>query len=146
MQVMKTILILMVAMGLAGCRARQMPDQDYHVVMLRHGPGKVVLEITRHTPQMVGGEEGYKIQKRVTYKAALAGNGPTFENPHFADNPPEYHCVGTISLDLEHDMVRIEMRRIVSKPGEPEETEPHPANGMYQIEKIKKAGATDWWF
>ena len=142
---MKRILILASALILTGCAGSRAPDHDFHVVMLK-GTGKVLLEITRREEVVVTGPDGFTGHRKMIYRAALVGNGPTFENPQFGDNPPEYHCVGNIALDTEHDMVRIDMRRVVSKSGEPVVTKPHPANGMYHIEKIKKAMPGDWWF
>jgi len=129
---------------LAGCATPK--DDEFHVALVKQGPGKAMLEISHREPVDVDGTNGLTVMMhKVTYFAALNGPGPTFVNPHFADVPPEYHCVGTISLDLEHAMVDIDMRRIVSKPDELLQTVPHPANGLHRIEKIK-AEKHGWWF
>jgi hypothetical protein len=140
---MRTILILIAGIFLAGCAVPK--DNDFHVELVRQGPKKSMLEISRREPVDVADTNGYTAFHKVTYWAALAGEGPTFVNPHFSDVPEEYHCIGSISLDLAHEVVNIDMQRIVSKPGEPEETKPHPANGFHRLEKItnEKHG---WWF
>ena len=140
---MRGIFILVLAAALAGCAMPK--DNDFHVTLVQQGPDKAMLEISRREPVVVTGPDAYTAQHKVTYSAALAGAGPTFVNPHFSDVPPEYHCVGSISLDLEHEMVSINMQRIVSKPGQPQETEPHPANGLHRIEKIREE-KHGWWF
>jgi hypothetical protein len=140
---MKRVLILAVAMALAGCATPK--DDDFHVTLVREAPDKAKLEIFRREEVIVTGPDGYTAEHKVTYSAALVGPGPTFVNPHFTDVPKEYHCVGSISLDLEHEMVSINMQRVVSKPGQPQETEDHPANGLHRIEKIKDE-THGWWF
>jgi hypothetical protein len=144
---MKTILILFCGIILAGCASWPKPDDtDFHVKLVRKGPEKMLLEVWRREQIVVPGPDGYTGHHKVTYWAALAGGGPTFVNPHFADVPQEYHCIGTINVDLDHKLVSIDMRRIVSKPGEPQETQPHPANGVHRIEKITHGKPGDWWF
>jgi hypothetical protein len=136
---------LVMVLTLAGCAGDRTADGAFHVTLVKKGPGKMTLEITRHEQVIVTGPDGYMGSRKVTYWAALAGDGPTFVNPHFADSPTEYHCIGSITLDTSHELVSIDMRRIVSKPGEPEETAPHPANGVYHIEKMKES-KREWWF
>jgi hypothetical protein len=142
---MRSVLILLAAIILAGCATPK--DDDFHIELVKQGPDKAMLEISHRAPVDVGGDgtNGFTAMHKVTYWAALSGPGPTFVNPHFADVPEEYHCVGTISLDLEHEMVNIDLRRIVSKPDELLQTVPHPANGLHRIEKIKEE-KHGWWF
>ena len=119
-------------------------DTDFHCKLVRKGPEKC-WKYGYREQIVVPGPDGYTGHHKVTYWAALAGSGPTFVNPHFADVPQEYHCIGAINVDLDHKLVSIDMRRIVSKPGEPEETRPHPANGVHRIEKIRDDNHS-WWF
>lgn len=138
--------LVIVLLALSGCATPKPKDVSFHVTLLRKGPGKILLELARREPITVPGPDGYTGWHKVSYWAALAGDGPTYFNPHFADVPQEYHCTGQIVLDLDHRLISVDMHRIVSKPGEPERTEPHPANGVHPIEKIKNGHPGDWWF
>lgn len=143
---MAKLSVFLWVMLLAGCAGYNSADNSFHVKLVRNAPEKMMLEISRQEPFAVAGSDGYVGHHKVTYWAALAGTGPTFVNPHFADSPAEYHCLGSITVDLDHSLVSINMRRIVSKPGEPEQAEPHPANGVHRIEKIRNSKHDEWWF
>ena len=75
----------------------------------------------------------------ISYWATLHGAGPEYNNPKLNKNglsSEQFNHVGTIKLDLEKKRVIIDLQRIVSKLGEPQKTEPSPANGTYPIRDI----------
>jgi len=140
------LLFVLIAIGLVACVGPKSSGQREHAVVIRKGPGKLLLSITKQEWRGVYGEHGYEGYRTVGYWAALEGPGPTFANPHFQDNPSGFRCTGTITLDLERMSVTVDMRRIVSGLGEPERTKPHPANGTYSIEEIRDAKLEEAWF
>lgn len=124
-----------------GCAGRGVRNADYqdHVDLIEYETGKIDVLITKRLWRGFLGPEGYMGYLPEHFRAGLRGNGPTFVNPLFEDNPPDIHCVGTISLDREHNQVIVKLRRIVSREGETERTVPHPANGIYIIQTTRKA-------
>ena len=114
--------------------------------LIEIAPDKTLANITKREWAGFWGPEGYVGYKVYGYTAALSGDGPVFVDPHFVDNPPSFHCVGTITLDRDHKRITVNLRRVVSKEGEPETTKPHPANGEYLIESVRKPGKDDAWF
>jgi hypothetical protein len=140
---MKAILIAILAIAIAasesGCvGVRNVNEQDY-AKLIDFGQDGVVVLISKREWEGFWGPEGYIGLVKRQYRAGLHGMGPVFVNPRFQDNPPDIHCIGTVTLDREHEKVIIDMRRILSKPGEPERTRPHPANGAYRIESTRRA-------
>lgn len=74
----------------------------------------------------------------IYYWATLKGEGPDYRDPVFHQNAPiprEIHR-GTITVDGKKKQVVIDLKRVVSKPGEPEKLEPSSANGTYPIKKV----------
>ena len=96
---------------------------------------KVKLEIkdTRWTPLV--GPSGFGGNKESLYFwATLEGAGPVYQNPELHENGPNfYQSLGTITVDRKKGTVTIELNRVLSKAGEPQRTEPSPANGTYAI-------------
>lgn len=90
------------------------------------------------------GPDGYEGYRAWSYWLKLAGDGPVYINPRVEGGAGE-PCIGSVTLDREHNLVTINLRRIVSQPGRPERTKPHPANGTYKIDEIRKAGIDDKW-
>ena len=137
------ISLVLVALTFVSCVG---PGQRVHITLIRKAPGKQLLSIAKQQRVGIWGPEGYVGYRTVGYWAALEGNGPTFVNPHFQGDSSELPCIGTITLDIAHGKVTILMRRIVSKLGEPERTEPHPVNGTYNIEGVRNANPEETWF
>jgi hypothetical protein len=80
------------------------------------------------------------VENYLYYWVTLRGRGPDYIDPIFHKNSPipsEPH-VGTITVDQQKREVTINLRRVVSKPGEPQRTEPSPANGTYPIKKTNR--------
>ncbi len=145
---LKNLIISLVLLSMAsvGCVSSEDSKQREHVVLIRKAPGKQLLPIAKRERVGIWGRDGYVGYRTAGYWAALDGNGPTFVNPHFQDDSSDFRCIGTIKLDIEHSKVTIQMRRVVSMPGEPERTKPHPANGTYSIEAIRDARPEEAWF
>ncbi len=140
------ISLLLVSMASVGCLSSKDSKQREHVVLIRKAHGKQLLSIAKRERVGIWGPDGYVGYRTAGYWAALDGNGPTFVNPHFQDDSSDFRCIGTITLDTEHRKVTIQMRRVLSMPGEPERTQPHPANGTYSIETIRDARPEEAWF
>lgn len=73
----------------------------------------------------------------IYYWATLTGDGSYYTDPVLHQNSPiprEVHR-GTITVDRIGKRVVIDLKRVVSKPGEPEKLESSPANGTYPIKK-----------
>ena len=143
MQRLLTCFILTV-FALTGCASFR--NSHDHCVLIEKSPGKLLLAITKPQWGGVFGPHGYVGYETIGYWAALEGSGPVFVNPHFQDNPSRFHCIGTITLDREHNRVTVNMRRMVSDIGKAERTKPHPANGTYTIESVRKARHDENWF
>jgi hypothetical protein len=124
---------------LPGCAGTRDNSNHEHADLIVYGPGHVDIEITKRSWAGFWGPEGYVGYQDEHYAAGLRGSGPAFVNPTFIDNPPSFRCVGTIILDREHNKIVVDMRRIVSKSGEPEKAKPHPANGTYLIKTMREA-------
>jgi len=142
--IMKLLLLLFsycILVSISGCATRPAD----HVELLDKEPGKVILGIAKQQWGGLIGPEGYVGYQTWTYWAALAGDGPEFVDPHIEGGNGE-PCIGTILLDREHNKVTINMKRIVSAPGYPLRTIPHPANGTYKIDEIRKAHFYEKWF
>ncbi len=140
------ILLVLVIIAPVGCVSFKDSKQGDHVVLIRKAPGKQLLSIAKRERVGIWGPDGYVGYRTAGYWVALDGNGPTFVNPHFQDDSSDFRCNGSITLDIEHRKVKVEMRRIVSKPGASERTKPHPANGTYTIEDIRDARPEESWF
>jgi|SRR5947209_17085793 len=144
---MKRLLpLLLLGMASWGCLGTKGTDNGEHVVLVRKASDKLLLAITKREWGGLLGLHGYVGYRHVGYWAALGGAGPIFVNPHFQDNPSDFQCKGTITLDTAGRRVTIEMWRIVSKPGEPERIKPHPANGTFTIERLRDARPEEAWF
>src|SRR6266487_437349 len=137
---MKKILNLAIAVlfVLTGCASSRSENSRNHIDLIEYAPGKIDVRITRRQWGGFWGPEGYIGYEKEHYRAGLRGSGRTFTNPEFQDNPPG-RCIGTITLDREHNKVIVNMWRVVSKPGEPLRTKAHPANGTYPIASTRKA-------
>lgn len=132
--------------AISGCASKAKSDSSDHAVLIEIEPGKVLLSVNKKIWKGLWGPEGYIGYQRISYWAALNGSGPVFVNPHFQDNPSGFHCVGTIVVDRDHNLVTLDMRRVVSKSSQPDRTAPHPANGHYQIDTIRKPQQGENWF
>jgi len=132
---MATLLLLV----LTGCTGTGNPKPHDYADLIVYGPEKMDVLITHQQWGGIWGPEGYIGYEQGHYRAALRGPGPTFIDPKFQDNPPSTACVGSITLDREHKRLAIDMRRIVSRPGEPQRTKAHPASGTYVIESTRHA-------
>jgi hypothetical protein len=139
-------LVSAMAMLLFGCASSRNSDPQDHCTLIESGPEKLLLAVNPREWGGFWGIHGYIGYEHIGYWAALAGPGPEFINPHFQDNPASFRCIGTITLDREHNKVTLNMRRIVSEAGSPQRTKPHPANGTYSIELIRKAKPDESWF
>jgi hypothetical protein len=123
---------------LTGCVGPS-PQERNHVDLVEYESGKVDVLITRRLWDGFWGSDGYIGYRPNHFRAGLRGNGPTYTNPIFQDTEPSINCIGSITLDREHNKVIVDMRRIVSKLGQPEQTRRHPANGTYSIESTREA-------
>ncbi len=140
------ISLVLVSMASVGCLSSKDSKQREQVVLIRKAPGKQLLSIAKRERVGIWGPDGYVGYRTAGYWAALDGNCPTFVNPHFQDDSSDFRCIGTITIDTEHRKVTIQMRRVLSMPGEPERIQPHPANGTYSIETIRDARPEEAWF
>jgi hypothetical protein len=134
MRILQLLFLSLFIAIFAGC-ATKPPD---HVELLESGPGEFSLAICKQQWGGLFGPEGFVGYQTWTYWAILKGEGPIFVNPKFTDMPSDYQCIGTITLDKAHNVVIVKMSRIVSSPGSPLQTKPHPANGTYKIDVIGK--------
>ena len=126
------IISLLFFVGCAGPNG----SKDHNYAVLRD-LGRGCSEVTIINRQWDGlwGPSGYVGFRDNSYSVVLEGSGPTYINPPFIDNPP-CRCVGTVAVDREHNRVTVDMRRIASKPEEPEHMQLHPANGTYSIRSV----------
>jgi hypothetical protein len=124
---------------LTGCVGSQDRHECDNATLVEQETNEIELKIF--------GSDGYIGFQTVGYGAALIGIGPVFTNPLFQDNPAHFRCIGTITLDREHKRVVVNMRRIISDPGQPERTVSHPANGTYDIDIVRPAASDEQqWF
>lgn len=107
--------------------------------LIEHGAAGTELRFCHRYWGGILGPHGYVGYQTTGFGAALEGVGPTFTNPRFQDNPPDFQCVGSITLDLEHNRVVVAMWRVIPVPGKPDRKKAHPANGTYRIESVRKA-------
>jgi len=127
-----------------GCASpRQTGGGD--AVIIDFGPGRTVVQINKKIWTGFLGSEGHVGDRPYTCYAALEGAGPIFTNPRFEELSP-FHSIGTITLDPEHNSVTVNMRRVKSKPGEPQKTARTPANGTYKISSVRKPQPGESWF
>jgi hypothetical protein len=119
---------------LSGCATKH-PDD---IRLIERGAGVSTLNINRARWEGFLGPDGNPGYVYWTYYATLDGDGPIYVNPPFQDMPSDFKCIGTITLDREHKLVTVNMRRIISAPGQPVRTRSHPANGTYKINFIGK--------
>jgi len=129
-------LLLAMLTGCIGSRDRHVCD---NAELIEQGPGETELRFCHRDWGGVMGPHGYVGYQTTSYGAALEGSGPTFTNPIFQDNPPDFKCTGSITLDREHNRVVVAMWRIISAPGEPDRRQAHPANGTYSIISTRSA-------
>jgi hypothetical protein len=131
-------------MSFSGCIAVTKPPDQVELLEVDAGRHLLGIAIERSGALLPrsGGIMGYDAS---SYWAELEGSGPIFVNPPFVGGSGE-PCIGTITLDREHSEVTIKLRRIVSAPGEPLKTKPHPANGTYKINTVRKANFYEKWF
>ena len=111
--------------------------------LIVYEPEKVDVLITHREWAGLFGHHGYPGYEQRHYRVGLRGPGPKFVNPKFQDNPPTIECVGSVNLNREHNRVTLDMRRVVSQPGESMRTKAHPANGTYVILSTRKAGSDE---
>jgi hypothetical protein len=140
------ILVCVITIAGGGCAIEKGDTSSTHCILVEKEPGKLLLGFSKREWGGFYGPEGYVGYRYVGYWAALEGDGPEYVNPHFQDNPSEFKCVGTITLDKGQNEATVKMQRVVSKEGEPERTTPHPANGTYHIEIVRKAKSYEHWF
>lgn len=77
----------------------------------------------------------------IYYWTTLKGEGTDYHDPVFNVNglaSEQFIHRGTITVDRKNKRVAIDLKRVVSKPGEPEKLEPSPANGTYPIKKTNR--------
>jgi hypothetical protein len=127
---------------LVGCASTEHQD---HVTLIEVGPDKQLLLVTKRYWAGLWGPEGYIGHENATYWIALSGPGPTFVNPHFEGSRFGAGCIGTVVLDREHHRVSLDMRRVISKDGTVNRTKPHPINGAYAIDSVRKAHRGEEW-
>ena len=73
------------------------------------------------------------------YWVTLSGPGPTYVEPKlYINSNTQFKHLGTITVDREKKQVLIDLKRVVSKPGELEKLEPSQANGTYLIKKTSQ--------
>lgn len=132
-------LFIIAISAMMGCSGPNSRLQNRHAILyvFDDNPGKRMLAITGRQWRGIWGPEGWVGYENSGYWITLEGNGPVYKNPRFQDNPPDFQCIGEVTLDSQHHQVTIEMRRVISKPDEPIRTTPHPANGTCDFE-IKK--------
>jgi hypothetical protein len=121
----------------SGC-ATKPPD---HVELVAGNPGHLLLGISiQKRAGLFGfGPEGFVPYQTWSYWATLKGAGPVFTNPPVEGGGGEL-CLGTITLDREHNLVTINLRRVTSVvSGGPSKTKPHPANGTHKIDEVREA-------
>lgn len=128
---------------LLACRSEQMqerPAPKKYAEMRLSSTGKTQIIIRGDvwrgliTPHGFGG-----YAHNIYYWSTLQGDGPIYANPILWENAPisfQHDHVGSISIDKISRNVAIDLRRIISRPGEPQRTEPSPANGIYSIVDI----------
>jgi len=138
----QVFLLGMFSFSLASCST----GPKRHASLIKTSSDKMWLSITKREWGGVLGPHGYVGHQWYGYCIELDGVGPIFTNPPFHDNPPDFRCVDTVTLDRDHDRVIVNMRRVISKPGAPEHTRPHPGNGTYTIESIRSAKTNEYWF
>lgn len=126
---------------LAGCVNSFDNNTGQGATLVIHGSGEIELAFCKRSWQGMVTPHGFGGYEYIVYKAALIGEGPIFSDPPFQDNPPDFHCFGTITLDREHREVTVNMRRGLSKKGE--KTRPHPANGTYRVTSERDANAME---
>src|SRR5580765_146122 len=101
---------------MTGCTGPVHPKNHDGAILIEQDPSAIELRFWKRSWGGIVGPHGYVGYTTVSYIAALQGTGPTFANPPFLDNPPDFRCIGTITLDREHGRVAVNMRRIVTKP------------------------------
>lgn len=144
---MKTWLLLAavaLAVVLSACKTPE--DARTHVALIQVSDDRCLLSVAMRERVGIWGPEGYVGSRTGGFWAALEGNGPVYIDPHFQDYSSDFPCIGSITFDREHHKVTLDMQRVVSKPGESKRTKPHPANGTYAIETIRKARPGESWF
>jgi len=103
MKASSVLIAVFIAAIFSGCSTQQ--SKSDHVTLIEVDSGKLLLAITKSQWGGILGPHGYVGSERVGYWAALEGSGPVFTNPHFQDDPADFRCVGTITLDREHGKV-----------------------------------------
>jgi len=101
-------------------------------------PGSLCLEICSTSWEPLLGVDGPGGRRTgYEYWSILEGDGPVFKNPVLHENgfSRPFVNLGTITIDKKSRKVVIDLRRVVSKPDEPERTEPSPANGTYPLKR-----------
>ena len=137
-------LILPMLTGCIGSSANNVCDG---VQLIEHGAIGIELRFCHRYWGGIMGPHGYVGYQTSSYVAALEGVGPTFINPRFQDNPPDFRCVGSITLDRKNNRVVVAMWRVITAPGKPDQKKAHPANGTYNIESVRKGMPDeDQWF
>ncbi len=145
-----TILLAFGLLTSTGCMSSRNAREHNYVILHEVGRGYSELIFSRREWGGFWGPEGYIGFRDVGYSAILSGAGPLYTNPFFNDNPPG-RCIGTITMNREQSRVTLSMSRVVSKPGAPERTHAHPANGTYPIKSViiftprqQEAWLKDW--
>ncbi|HVV71338.1 MAG TPA: hypothetical protein VHI52_07545 [Verrucomicrobiae bacterium] len=130
--------------ALLSCKTSE--DARTHVTLIQVSDNRSLLSIAIGERVGIWGPEGYVRSRTAGFWAALEGAGPVYINPHFQDDSSDFPCIGSITVDRDHNKVTLDMHRVLSKPGEATRTKPHPANGTYGIEAIRKARPEEAWF
>jgi hypothetical protein len=100
---------------------------------------KICLQINSPYWEPLLGPDGFGGKREMPlYFSYLEGIGPEYRDPEFgtASSPSlKSRHLGTIMVDKQNKRVIIDLQRVVSKPGEPQRTEPSPANGTYPLKR-----------
>jgi hypothetical protein len=137
MRIPRPVALLLILLAW-GCASNDKQEAHDYADLIVYGPEKVVVRFKHRYWAGFWGPEGYIGYRYSEYRAWLRGTGPSFRNPEFHDDPPG-QCIGTITLDREHNRALMDMRRVTSQPEKPERTKRHPANGTYIIRSIRQA-------
>ena len=111
------------------------PDK---LMPVSEAPSRVCLEIkSKYWLPLLGPDGPGGSRESIEFWTNLEGEGPVYRDTDLIDNNPteETHNRGTITIDKKKKKVIIDLQRIISKPGEPEKTEPNRANGAYHLKR-----------
>lgn len=140
---MKTVIAVCFGMGcgiLGGCQTAPTESEKYAELRDR---GSDSLQVLIVADQQEGVFTVHGLGRGnltgLYYWVTLSGPGPTYADPKlYINSNTQFRHVGTITVDRGKRQVVIDLKRVVSKPGEPEKLELSPANGTYPIKKANQ--------